>query len=158
MDVLAWKQLLDAAVRSPSGDLIGPEAAWAVLRGRLNTPPSGMAYQELCFSVDEDERQPAEAQPRLLLYLGWLMDAEQGSPWRTVEISLYYHYRLTPDLADRVDDLRQGSYDTALDADPDDPDLVGTFLKRVDSADSVWATLRGHSVERADYTCVVASA
>lgn len=157
MDASELKQSLDSSLRSPSGGLIDAEAAWSVLRRLLSTPPEGTASQELCFSVNEDQREQADAQSRMLLYLGWLLDAEQGSSWRTVEVALYYRYHLSLGLADRLDDLRQYSFDTALDADPNDPDLVGTFLKRVDAAAPVWAELRGKTAESSDYSCHVTS-
>ena len=155
MDAFELKRSLDASLRTPSGGLIDAEAAWDVLRSQLRTPPHGIVHQELSFSVDEEDSEPIDAQPRMLLYMGWLIDAERDQSWRTVEVALHYHYQLTSGLADRLDDLRQCSFDTALDADPHDPDLVGTFFKRVDPAEPVWAALHGLSADSADFTCVV---
>ena len=157
MDAFELKQSLDASLRTPSGGLIDADGAWGVLRRQLSTPPRATAYQELCFSVNDDDSEPVDAQPRMLLYMGWLIDAEKDQSWRTVEVALYYRYRLTPGLADLLEDLRQCSFDTALDADPNDPALVGTFLRRVDSAEPVWAALHGLSADSADFTCVVTS-
>ena len=152
MDAIELKRTLDRSLGPASGGRrVDAESAWDELRTMLRHPPDGTAYQELCFSLNEDEERP----DRLLLYLGWLMDAEKGLTWRTFELSLYYRYALTPALADLLDDLRRHSFDTALEADPADPDLVGTFLRRVDSAGPVWDALRELPIETSDYSCVV---
>ncbi len=157
MDAFELRRTLDRSLRpDPAGRVVDAEAAWKVLRALLPDPPTEAVYQELCFSVDVEEGA-AEQPARLLVYFGWLIDAKKQSPWGTFELSLYCRYPLTPVLADELEDLRRHSFDTALEADPADPDLVGSFLRRVDSAGPVWAALRDLPMETADYSCVVSS-
>lgn len=162
MEAIELKRALDSSLRpGPNGELVDAERAWLALRRLLSTPPSGTAYQELCFSVDKDEptgvTAQVEHQQQLLVYLGWLIDAEKGSAWSTIEITLYYRYLLSADLAERLDDLRRHSFDTALEADPADPDLAGTFMRRIDAAEPVWAMLRDRRIAHSAYTCVVST-
>jgi hypothetical protein len=162
MDALELKRTLDSSLRpGPNGELVDTERAWLALRRLVGTPPAGTAYQELCFSVDKDELTGVTAQvehpQQLLVYLGWLIDAEKGSAWSTIEITLYYRYPLSADLAERLDDLRRHSFDTALEGDPADPDLAGTFIRRVDAAEPVWTTLRDRPIDESAYTCVVST-
>ncbi len=162
MEALELKRTLDSSLRpEPQGELVDAERAWLALRRLVGTPPAGTAYQELCFSIDEDEptgvSAQGEHQQQLLVYMGWLIDAEKGSAWSTIEISLYYRYPLSADLAERLDDLRRHSFDTALDGDPADPDLAGTFIRRIDAAGPVWAMLRDRRIAHSAYTCVVST-
>jgi hypothetical protein len=128
------KQFIQQVQPPPTGQLIGPLAAWNFLKDAVRSKLDEPTCTEFGFAISAathfDGKQLLIDENQFQVYFGALIDAARNQAWHTAEINFYYRYPMYAGLRQILLHLQQQEIETAF-CSHDDPVSIQKKLNSV---------------------------